>query len=200
MVGQIVKLNTPLAILKHTLPPRTASPFNTSASSALRPPPTSSPLQVHQQNQSETASSPLKRDRSTTPLAEVVEQLADTTESAHKRQKPTTSEDKFEQADLLNSGGAISPATPLPPRLTKTTALGDGETAKAIPAPESSPFLAPLPPSTALAHRTPLPKTPLNVSELKTGKHEIAGIIRSKILFSKRPEPVVKLDDQSEED
>lgn len=39
---------------------------------------------------------------------------------------------------------------------------------------------------------TPHPKTPLSVNELKQAKHEMIGLIRRKIIFSKRPTPVVK--------
>lgn len=48
-----------------------------------------------------------------------------------------------------------------------------------------------------------LPQTPLNVSELKRGSHQIVGIIKQKVVFSKRPEPVVNLaneDDSGGED
>lgn len=93
----------------------------------------------------------------------------------------------------------MAPATPLPPRLTRTAVTNDAGLTDAQSTMHSSPFLA-LPPSSALSHRTPAPQTPLNVSELKSGKHEIVGIIKSKILFSKRPEPVVKLDEQSGEE
>lgn len=44
----------------------------------------------------------------------------------------------------------------------------------------------------------PAPQTPLNVSELKRGSHEIVGIVKQKLVFSKRPEPVVNLGDDSE--
>lgn len=62
---------------------------------------------------------------------------------------------------------------------------------------------SPMPPSSAISTRTIAstlpPPTPANVTELKQGKHEIVGILRKKIVFSKRPEPVVKLDDESDE-
>lgn len=93
-----------------------------------------------------------------------------------------------------------SPATPLPARATHTPTGS-----LAVPAPlASTPFPVPAPSallqSSAISSRTHAPNTPLNVSELRNGKHEIAGIIRSKILFSKRPEPIVKLDDESDDE
>ena len=62
----------------------------------------------------------------------------------------------------------------------------------------SSPLLAP-PSSSSIVSRL-APTTPLNVTELKKGKHEIVGVLRQKIVFSKRPEPVVKLDLENGED
>jgi len=43
---------------------------------------------------------------------------------------------------------------------------------------------SPLPPS---------PATPIPTRELKQGAHEMIGLIRRKIVFAKRPEPVTKV-------
>ncbi|KAK9894438.1 hypothetical protein P389DRAFT_96588 [Cystobasidium minutum MCA 4210] len=191
LIGQIVKLNTPLAILRHTLPPKLPTP----SSSIPRPPPTSSPLQPRIQSASATAmldgdipsSSPLKkRDRSSSPAEG--DDVADEESNPAKRLQTGDGPSTTTNGDNL--------ATPLPTRLAPTQTRN-------YDVPNSSPFLAP-PLSSALTNRTSnsilAPSTPLNVSELKAGKHEILGILKSKIIFSKRPEPVVKLDEESEEE
>lgn len=43
-------------------------------------------------------------------------------------------------------------------------------------------------------------QTPIGVSELKRGTHQIVGIITRKIIFSKRPEPVVTIAPQSSDE
>lgn len=54
-------------------------------------------------------------------------------------------------------------------------------------------------PSSASTASTKPPATPVNVTDLKHGKHEIVAIIRQKLVFSKRPEPIVNLEESDEE-
>ena len=65
-------------------------------------------------------------------------------------------------------------------------------------APASSPASAAL---SSSAVRPPAhTQTPVGVSELKRGSHQIVGIITRKIIFSKRPEPVVNIAPQSSDE
>ena len=68
--------------------------------------------------------------------------------------------------------------------------------ASASAAPASSPTAVSSSAVRAPAHT----QTPMGVSELKRGTHQIIGIITRKIIFSKRPEPVVNIEPQSSDE
>lgn len=173
LVGKVVNLNTPIAILKHTLPPRIATP-----GSALLPPPPSS--------------SPLKRARSSSPPAEEALLEDDAGDSESPAKKIHVSNGEEGQPDNTAQ-------TPQPARINALNKHSNNA-ANGVNS-VSSPLLAPPgPASSATSARTLPPQTPINVTELKAGKHEIVGILKKKIVFSKRPEPIVKLDPLSDEE
>jgi hypothetical protein len=173
LVGKVVNLNTPIAILRHTLPPKIATP-----GSALLPPPPSS--------------SPLKRARSSSPPAEADLAEDDAADDESPAKRIHVSKGQESQPD-------IQAQTPQPARIHSLNKQSNNANNGATSA--SSPLLAPPgPSSSATSARTLPPQTPINVTELKQGKHEIVGILKKKIVFSKRPEPIVKLDPLSDDE
>lgn len=161
-------LNAPMAILKHSLPVRAPAP--SSAVSDMLPPATSSPIKPTDLHHANNG----KRIRSSSsPFdAAISDHIDDRDEPANKRKATTT---------------ATSLATPNLQRHREHAHNGTS--------PLAGPDFAGLTTPHAASH---LPQTPLNVSELKRGSHEVVGIVKQKIVFSKRPEPVVNLEKETE--
>ena len=173
-------LNVPMAILKHTLPLRHATPDSSSLPSTI--PHSSSPCH----SPVTTSTNPNK------PLPKI--NFAKRARSS----SPVQDENEECQAETVLTSTSINPfATPHP---NKRTNKNENDMDKQAGTPLLAPT-PPLPPSSVPSTNSRLAlQTPLNVMELKKGKHEIVGILRKKMVFSKRPEPVVKLDTESEEE
>ena len=171
LVGKQVKLDNPMAILKHTLAPRTETPSLYSATS-------SSP-----------SSSRSVFDLPSSPI-----------HNKNNASSRSTRQDDDHARDNLMMDLDVEPSdteeAEQPP--TKRQALSPQQTKQALLA---TPGRADtLHPSSASSAFTKPPATPVNVTELKAGKHEIVGIIRRKLVFSKRPEPIVHLVVSDDED
>ena len=165
LVGKQVKLDNPMAILKHTLAPRTATPSLYSATS-------SSPSSSH--SVSDLPSSPIHNKNNASSRS--------TRQNHDDAARDNLMLDlDVEPSDTEETGGPPAKRQALSPHITKQALL-------ATPGPADT-----LHPSSASSAFAKPPATPLNVTELKTGKHEIVGIIRRKLVFSKRPEPIVHL-------
>lgn len=174
LVGKQVKLDNPMAILKHTLAPRTATPSLYSATS-------SSPSSSH--SVFDLPSSPIhNKNNASSRSTRVNEHGSDDVQNDLMMDLDVMPSDTEEAEEPPAKRQALSPQT------TKQALL-------ATPGPADT-----LHPSSASSAFTKPPATPVNVTELKAGKHEIVGIIRRKLVFSKRPEPIVHLVVSDDED
>jgi len=142
LTGAIVKLDKPLAILRHMLPPKSA--------------------------------------------ADALDSDADGFEAALAEPRPAKRLRETLEVDAPPIASSSSPGTfkhallHQTPRPAAVAALTAGTTADGSLAPVSS---SPLPRP---------PATPVSVQDLRRARHEIIGLVRTKLVFSKRPEPIAE--------
>ena len=140
LTGAIVKLDKPLAILRHTLPPKRSGDTLDSDADGFEA--------------ALTEPRPAKRLRETLEDPPVAS---------------SSSPGTFKHALLHQT-----------PKPAAVAALVAGTTADGSVAPQSS---SPLPRP---------PATPISVQDLRRARHEIIGLVRTKLVFSKRPEPIAE--------
>lgn len=137
LTGAQVKLDKPLAILRHTLP---------AASSA-------------NDDHGDPASEDGLEEALRAPSDRPTKRLKETIEEDNARAS-SSSPNTFRHAQLNR--------TPRPQALTAAGLLGENITASSSPLPRA-------------------PPTPVSVADLRGARHEIIGLVRTKLIFSKRP-------------
>lgn len=186
LVGKIVNLNTPMGVLKHTVPPTllkslTASNRKAGANQRF----------LDGLADTEPASSPAAR-----------------AQAGEKRMRPSSSSIALQAGavDGDDVGGAENDEERTPKRQI-TSAASASHQPPQIPTHDLDENTTPqrnlgssTSDLTAPSISDKPSATPLNVSELTRGKHEVVAIIWRKIIFSKRPEPMTMKDVESEEE